>query len=523
LEKAEYLPSQLKPSQKKALEWVQRRPCARRRGIGTHLPQDPEWLVEPLSDSTIYQIFYPLSQFLNQGLIVVEDITPDFLNWVFLEPETVSPPTPSIDSPAAATHPATFEDVRRTCRYWGGVDLRYTAATHMSNHLAFLMYHYALLFTQPDQKAFHPRSICIGGLLQRDGEKISKTKGNGIPLIQVRERFGADLYRLYIAVGTTFDQEFDFRENDIPVLRAKYETWKKLMFAAKNAAPRVNSDLTDIDRWLLSKFYSRVEDYWPAMDAIRFREAFVSIFYGFLKDVSYHTRRTSVAVTASVVRVCFNDYLLLMAPVVPHICEELYEGESPEETFLSLLAFDRSRNLQQYIDKHNEAIQAIPLELVGMVGIEITKRKKEMQKVKEAKNKSCSGVTAGDSKLEETNCTSPLRIQIVQACSRMFSFFDILRATLQTTSSARVMEAMRKEFPDKDWAKFIQHFVPRTLGSDGLQAYLTKSKEQIFLQEVAVPFLRTEFPDVEIIVTDADAVESKNRVALPGTPAIVLS
>merc|ERR1712060_695631 len=125
-------------------------------------------------------------------------------------------------------HPATFQEVRRTCRYWGGIDLRYTAATHMSNHLAFLIYHYALMFSSPAQEAFQPRCIAIGGLLLRDGEKISKTKGNGIPLIQVRERFGADLYRLYIAVGTTFEQEFDFRDNDIAVLRTKYEAWKKI-------------------------------------------------------------------------------------------------------------------------------------------------------------------------------------------------------------------------------------------------------------------------------------------------------
>jgi leucyl-tRNA synthetase len=393
----------------------------------------------------------------------------------------------------------------------------------MSNHLAFLIYHYAMMFSQAEQANFHPRCIAIGGLLLRENEKISKTKGNGIPLIQVRERFGADLYRLYIAVGTTFDQQFDFRDTDITVLRSKYETWKKFMLTVKKSAAKGETDMTGIDHWLLSKFYSRAEDYWPAMDAIRFREAFVSIFYGFMKDVSYHTRRTSPEVTASVVRHCFVDYLLLMAPAVPHICEELYQGEGSDDTFVSLMAFDRSRNFQKYIDKYNEAIQAIPLELVGMVGTEIAKQRKDKQKTKDKTKNGYSSVSEENGTFEQRKDTTAFKIQVVQASVEMFRFFDILRATLKTVcSAAEVMEAVRKEFPDEDWAQFIKTFVPRTLGADGLQAYLPRDEERKFLVEVAVPFLRAEFPEAEVSITDAQVVTSKKQMAKPGSPAIVL-
>lgn len=501
LEKMDYLPRALKHTQKGLLDWVQRRPCARRRGLGTPLPQDPEWVVESLSDSTIYQIFYPLAQFLNEHRISVDDLTPDFLDWIFFGPADAPPPVPARGSPAFECHPATFEEVRRTCRYWGGFDLRCTAATHMSNHLAFLIYHYALMFSEPHQALFHPRNISIGGLLVRDGNKISKTKGNGIPLIQVRERFGADLYRLYIAVGASFDEKLDFRERDVPILSSKFETWKKLMFSAKAMVPKSEAEMTDIDRWLRSKFYSRMVDYWPAMDAMRIREAFVSILFELLKDISYHTRRTSQANTAAVVRGFFVDYLLLMAPVVPHICEELYEGEGPEGKFLSLLAFDRSRSFDQYIDKFAHAIEAIPLELFGMVGSEITKRQKRVN----------------------GSLPSPLRIQIVQACGQMFSLFDALRVTLNSTRKAEdVMEAARMAVPDNDWSKCIQKLVPRTLGNTGLQPYLAKDAEQAFLQSSALPFIQSEFPDAEISIVDADMVVDKRFVALPGTPVVVL-
>jgi len=372
----------------------------------------------------------------------------------------------------------------------------------VSNHLAFLIFHYALLFARPDQSAvFHPRRIAIGGLLMRNGEKISKGKGNGIPLIQVREKFGADLYRLYIATGTTFDAEFDFRDRDVPALRVRYETWKKLMFAAKAAAPKAEAELGSIDRWLLSKFYSRAAEYWPAMEAMRFRDAFVSILFEFLKDISYHTRRTSAANTAAVMRIIFVDYVLLMTPAVPHICEEMYVGEAADDRFVSLAAFDRTRPLHQRIDKCAEAIEAIPLELRRALGKELDNIQKQPK----------LGTEPG-----------VLRIEIVQACDRMFELFGVLSATLGTTRKAKeVMEAARRAVPDADWAGCISKLVPRTL-SFGLQPYLEKEAEKSFLLESAVTFLRAEYPDAVISVTDADTVVDKWRVALPGSPAVVV-
>jgi len=348
----------------------------------------------------------------------------------------------------------------------------------------------------------------------------SKTKGNGMPLIQVRERFGADLYRLSIAMGTSFDQEFDFRERDIPQLRAKFETWKKLMSGAKAAAPKAEDEMADIDRWLRSRFYSRVEEYWPAMNSVRFRDAFVSIFYEFMKNVSYHTRRTSAANTAAVVRTFFVDYLLLMAPVVPHVCEELYTGEGPEGTFMSLLAFDRTRPLEQYIDKRVEIFEAMPLDLVGMVGEEMAKRQKENKKTIVKSIKKVDGNTPENATVTQA---APLQISIVQARQEMFCFFDVLGDTLKSTRNAKeIKEAMRTAFSDQDWKNFIEYFVPRTLGSSGLHPYLAHGLERTFLKEHAIPFIKSEFPDAEVSITDADVVVSKRHLALPGKPVIVI-
>lgn len=40
------------------LDWLQEHACSRTYGLGTRLPWDKKWLIESLSDSTIYMAYY---------------------------------------------------------------------------------------------------------------------------------------------------------------------------------------------------------------------------------------------------------------------------------------------------------------------------------------------------------------------------------------------------------------------------------------------------------------------------------
>jgi len=46
------------------LDWLNQWACARSYGLGSKLPWDPQFLVESLSDSTVYMAYYTVSQFL---------------------------------------------------------------------------------------------------------------------------------------------------------------------------------------------------------------------------------------------------------------------------------------------------------------------------------------------------------------------------------------------------------------------------------------------------------------------------
>ncbi len=481
LDSMEYLPSKLKDTQKGYLEWVTKRPCARKRGLGTPLPYDKEWIIEPLSDSTIYQLLYEIIHIIRREKIKPEQLTEEVFDYLYLDKGKIAEV-----SKVCGISRVALEEMKMETDYWSNNDFRYVGQPHMSNHMSFLIYHYALIFDSPKLKRFHPDIGVVGGMLMRNGEKISKSKGNGIPLSKVGKEFGADLYRLYIAVAASFDVEMDFRDDEIAQLEKKFDKWKELMFEAKKRELKDYDSFDNLDKWLISRFYSNAKVYFDSMEHLKIREAYIAVLYEMLSDISYHTRRTSQEKTIDVLRFVFEDYIKIMTPAVPHIAEELYEGVG--ESYVSLAAFET--NVDDFIDKDIEGVEDIAQELVALVS-----RTKETKGISDIKT-----------------------IVVVQASVKRFELFDKLKKLLGSTNDfKKIMPELMKDFGDDK--KFISKFVPKTLGC-GLSKYLSKEDEAKLIEELS-GFFKEEF-GAELEIKSAEEMEMNSGSLVPGRPLVVL-
>ncbi len=478
LDQMDYKPNKLKDTQKGYINWVEMRPCARKRGIGTPLPYDREWVIESLSDSTIYQMLY-----LIYGILTRENISEDKLSHEVFDYVMLGIGNPVLVSESSGISKEIIQEMRCEVKYWKSFDLRYTGGTHLSNHLSFLIYHYSLIF----DKEYWPKQVAVGGMLIKDGEKISKSKGNGIPLVQVPKVYGADLYRLYVALAANFDVEMDFREDDIKQLERKFDRWKDLISRAIEFDEVSYESLDEIDKWLVSKFYSRVEEYFENFENMRMRESFVSIFYEFMNEINYHERRTSEDRTLRVLRFLAKDYILLMSPTVSHIAEEFW-SKLGERGFSSTSSFNT--DVSKYINLEIEDLEEIISELVTLISREIEKKEKVS------------------------------KIKIVQAQKSRFELFDKLKELLEVDGKPdfkKIMGELMKDFSEDK--KFIQKFVPKTLGS-GLSAYLSREEENELILSV-LGFLKDEFK-IEFEVVTAEDVEMNSGSLIPGRPQIIL-
>ncbi|MGY5858353.1 MAG: leucine--tRNA ligase, partial [Candidatus Thorarchaeota archaeon] len=168
--------------------WLAQRPCARRRGIGTRLPFDPDWIIESLSDSTIYMAYYTIAHHITKNKLKPKQLTYDFFDYIFLgkgTPAKVSKST-EIDVELLKTMHSEF-------MYWYPNDQRHTSTSHISNHLSFSIFHHVAIFPE---KHWIQR-ISISEHMNMESKKMSKSKGNVIPLVEIPEKYGADVFRIY--------------------------------------------------------------------------------------------------------------------------------------------------------------------------------------------------------------------------------------------------------------------------------------------------------------------------------------
>lgn len=68
-----------------AVRWLSQWACSRWFGLGTQLPWDPQFVIESLSDSTIYMAYYTIAHFLQGGVMdgagfEARTVKPDMLN-----------------------------------------------------------------------------------------------------------------------------------------------------------------------------------------------------------------------------------------------------------------------------------------------------------------------------------------------------------------------------------------------------------------------------------------------------------
>ena len=75
------VPEEIRHNFEYFINWLHDWACSRRIGLGTRLPWDQQWLIEPLSDSTIYMAYYAIATHLKK--MNPEELDDAFFDGVF--------------------------------------------------------------------------------------------------------------------------------------------------------------------------------------------------------------------------------------------------------------------------------------------------------------------------------------------------------------------------------------------------------------------------------------------------------
>ncbi len=307
IDEMKIIPDYYKQEFKNKVEWLKDKACARRKGLGTKIPWDKEWLIESLSDSTIYMAYYIISKFVNEGKLKVENLIPEFFDYVFLGKGDVRDLASKCNLDVDM-----IKMIREEFLYWYPVDLRSSGKDLVANHLLFFLFHHVAIFP----KELWPRAIAVNGYVSLEGKKMSKSKGPLLTMKKAVEEFGADVTRLYILHASEYDNDADWRRRDVEGLASNLKRFYELV---REYYLRDVDEITDLDRWLISRMQRAIRNTREAMEKLQTRKAVNSAFFEMLNDVRWYLKRGGRNLSLII-----DDWLKLLAPFAPHLCEELW-------------------------------------------------------------------------------------------------------------------------------------------------------------------------------------------------------
>lgn len=180
--------------------------------------------------------------------------------------------------------------------------------------------------------------IMISGFVTLDGEKMSKSKGNIIQPQDVLTKYGADALRFW-AAGSKLGEDLDYQEKDL-VTGKKLITklWNASKFVLMNLEgynQETPEELEIIDKWILSKLSELVgkctnyfENYEYSKSKTEvdnfFWHVFCDDYLEIVKRRIYQGNKKEKLSAQYTLYSAFLIILKLLAPILPHITEEIY-------------------------------------------------------------------------------------------------------------------------------------------------------------------------------------------------------
>ncbi|KAH7731926.1 leucine--tRNA ligase [Aphelenchoides avenae] len=310
------------------IDWLHEYACSRSYGLGSKLPWDEQWLIESLSDSTIYNAYYTVVHLLQgrgsldgsiRGLLKIEpeQLTDDVWDYVFLGVPYDAAKMPVSEEKLAA--------MRREFEYWYPVDMRASGKDLIQNHLSYFLFNHASMWKDHPDK--WPVSIRANGHLLLNNEKMSKNTGNFLTLFEAIEQFSSDGMRLSLAdAGDGLeDANFVFDMADAGVLKLyNLIEWAKQMVALRDEGKlRSGSDETFADRVFQHQMNRLINETAQSYEQTLFKEALKTGFfeYQIIRDNYRELCRGETGMRADLVCRFLETQALILSPICPHTAE----------------------------------------------------------------------------------------------------------------------------------------------------------------------------------------------------------
>ncbi len=222
---------------------------------------------------------------------------------------------------------------RELADYWMPVDQYTGGVEHAILHLMYARFFTKVLADAGMVTVQEPfLKLFTQGMITKDGAKMSKSKGNVVPVDEMVQKFGADTGRLFVLFMGPPDEDAEWSdEGAAGMFRFLNRVWRlfegDVSLSSPGSSEHAAGDYSQSDRELLRKVHLTIKKVTSDIERFHFNTTVSAIMELVNAMQSYrdaHGPGTGAYSEAA------SSLLLLLAPMAPHITEELWHRASGE-------------------------------------------------------------------------------------------------------------------------------------------------------------------------------------------------
>jgi leucyl-tRNA synthetase len=213
--------------------------------------------------------------------------------------------------------------------YWLDVDQYIGGIEHAILHLLYSRFFHKLMRDLGLVKTDEPfKRLLTQGMVLKDGAKMSKSLGNTVDPESMIEQYGADTVRLYMMFTSPPDQSLEWSDSGVEgAYRFLRRMWKLIgSFTPSNIKVDIVA-LTDAQKDLRQKTHAtikKVTDDYDRRQVFNTAIAAVMELYNELSKFNASNNSQDGGQSQAVVQEALEAMVLLLAPIVPHVCHVLW-------------------------------------------------------------------------------------------------------------------------------------------------------------------------------------------------------
>ncbi|MBA4392424.1 MAG: leucine--tRNA ligase [Desulfobacca sp.] len=217
--------------------------------------------------------------------------------------------------------------------YWMPVDQYIGGIEHAVLHLLYSRFFTKVLREMGWLKVDEPfTNLLTQGMVIKDGSKMSKSKGNVVDPDELIQKYGADTVRLFCLFASPPERDLEWNDQGVEgsfrflhrfwnlVLDCREDTNRKSLTGKKVPGSDSGRSLYIKLNQTIKKVTEDIEDRFRFNTAISAIMELVNALYLYRADESDDPVKDSLLTEA------VEAGLILLSPIVPHLCEELWEA-----------------------------------------------------------------------------------------------------------------------------------------------------------------------------------------------------